>query len=239
MKRRRTVATAVVIVAIALAGCIGPFADSSPSDEVLDADGEYTWDADTDVHVTVDVGSYAAVYDLDGETTFELSQRSYYRDRAVDIEAVRFQYPNGTELTGSDLEISQSRSTTTVEVPDGNGTLAFTAPAGSKEAIIPGLVEGSYTIELPENHRVGNFFLSNVRPSNDDSDRTDGRQVLTWEATSSDIYIQFYLSRDHYLFYGMIIGGIGIGIGGTLYYRRQIRQLAERRRRLAGELLDD
>lgn len=233
MNSRRVAALAATIALVALTGCIGPFASGGISDDTLDAEADYHWEAEADAAIEVEVGEYRAVYDLDGETTISLTQRSYYQDRALDVEAVRFRYPNGTELTGSELDVSQSRSTTTIEVPDGNGTLAFTAPSGSKHVVVPAIVEGSYEVALPPGHRVGNFFLSNVGPSDDDRAVVDDRHVLTWEENDSDIQIRFYLARDHYLFWGIIFGGLGIAIGGSLYYRRQIRRLAERRRELA------
>lgn len=239
MTIRRAIVTVVVLVLVALAGCVGAFGGSSLSDERLDADAEYEWDSDADVHVTVEVGQFYAVYRLDGETTYDLSRSGYYQDRAIDIEAVRFRYPNGTELTGSQLDIAQSRSTTTIEVPDGNGSLAFSASAGAKQVVVPGLVEGSYTVALPPGHRVGNFILSNVRPSYDENHDEPERQVLHWSEHDGDISVQFYLERDHYLFWGIILGGLAVAGGGTLYYRRQIHRLAMRRHELANDLIDE
>lgn len=239
MNRRHVLALGGVAVLFLLAGCIGPFSSGSISDDTLDAEAEYAWDSDADVHVQVDVGEFRAVYDLDGETAYELSRSTYYRDQPVDIEAVRYQYPNGTELTGSELDIDQGRSTTYIDVPDGNGTLAFSAPAGSKRVEIPALVEGTYTVELPRGHRVNNFFLSDVSPSQSSDEVIDDRQILTWSDNDDDINIQFHLWRDHYLFWGLVVGLTGIAIGGVFYYRRQIRRLADRRREIGLDVHDD
>lgn len=232
MSTRRYAAIGAVAFLLLLGGCIGPFADDL-SDEELDAEADYEWEADADVYATVDVGEAAIVYDLDGDdTSFELTRGGYYRDRAIDVEAVRYRAPNGTEWTGSELDISQSSSTTSIDVPVPNGTLAMTVPAGSKLVEIPGLVSGSYEVELPRGHRVGNFFLSDVSPSADTETVIDDRQVLTWDDNDDDIEVQFYLARDHYLFWGLILGGIAVAGLGTLYFRRKISRLATHRREI-------
>lgn len=239
MNRRQLLSLIAVAVVLLLGGCLGSFGgDGGLSEDDLDAEADYEWDGDTDVHVIVDTDRYRAVYDLGNETTYELSSSSFLQNQPVDIEAVRFRYPNGTELVGSELTIEQDDSSTVIEVPAGNGTLAFSGPASAKEVVIPGLVEGSYTVELPEGFRVGNFFLSDVRPGQSDDHVEADRHVLTWSSVDDDIYVQFYLWRDNYLFWGIFAGLTGIAIGGVLYYRRQINRLA-RRRQAIGPTVDD
>ncbi len=240
MNRRRILALAAVALVLLLGGCLGSFGgDGGLSEDDLDADADYEWDGDTDVYVIVDTDRYRAVYDLGNETTFELSSSSFLQDQAIDIEAVRYRYPNGTEVLGSELAIEQDDSSTVIEVPAGNGTLAFSGPSSAKEVVIPGLVEGSYTVELPAGFRVGNFFLSDVRPTHGEESVVDDRHVLTWSEVDDDIYVQFYLWRDHYLFWGILLGLTGIAIGGVLYYRRQINRLARRRQAIGPDVHDE
>lgn len=241
MTSNRRFAVIALGLVFLLSGCIGPFAgDGGGLDEdALDAEADYEWDADTDAHVRVESGSFYAVYDLEGETTYELSSSSFTSDSPLDIEAVRYRYPNGTELPGSDLEIEQDSSSTVVEVPDGNGTLAFSGPASSKQVEIPGLVEGSYTVELPPDFRVGNFFLSDVDPTHSSAAIAGDRQVLTWDDNGADIYLKYYLWRDHYLFWGTGLGLGALAIGGVLYYRRQIKRLTQRRQELGFDIYED
>lgn len=229
---------AVLVLLVLLAGCIGPFADDDIDDEQLDEPAEYDWDTEFDVDATVDVGEYAVVYHLNGTTSLELSQRGWYTRQPVDVRAVQFRYPNGSTITGSALDISQSSDATEIKVPDGNGSLAFTAPSGSKEVVIPGYVEGDYRVTLPPDHRVGNFFLSDVRPSGYESEIDGDVQILTWQENDDDIYVQFYLERDHYLFYGLMVALSLIAVGGVLYYRRRIRALARRRHEMGLDLSD-
>ncbi len=233
-----TIISVIAFLAV-LAGCIGPFASSDiPADE-LDKEANYTWDSDADVTIDIEGSVYRAVYSLDGETTFELSTRSRRGSSPVDIEAVRYRFPNGTMLTGSQLDISQSSSRTTIEVPDGNGTLAFTAETSSNRAVIHGLAAGSYRVDLPEGHRVGNFFLSAVSPSGYESELEGDTQVLYWDENDDDIYLDYYLSRDHYLFYGFLLSSGLVMAGGFVYYRRKINALARKRRRLSQRIETD
>jgi len=52
----------------------------------------------------------------------------------MNVHSVRYWYPNGTELTGSELEIEQGGSMTTVQVPDGDGTLRSPARPGARRS---------------------------------------------------------------------------------------------------------
>lgn len=234
--RRSILALALVLV---MAGCIGPFAGDDIDDEALDAEANYTWDHPADAYIQLSVGSYTAVYELDGQDSFELSRMGWGTRQAVDVTAVRYRFPNGTELTGSDLDIDQSSGETTIDVPDGNGTLAFTGPAGSKEAEIPGLTTGTYVVELPGGHRVTNYFLSDVQPSADNVTLVDDRHVLQWDDHGGDLFMRYHLWRDHYLLYGAVLILTGIAVGGTLYYRRKIRRTIERRQELGLDVEDD
>ena len=238
MNRRVFVAVLVLFVLITMAGCIGPFADDGLTDEDLDAPANYTWDSPYDGDIDVDTSAYHAVYHLDGTDTFELSRRGYYRQSPRDVEAVRYRFPNGTMLTGSEIDIEQSSTATTITVPDGNGTLAFRGAASSRQVTIPALVEGSYRVTLPEDRRVQNFFISDVSPSNDESTIVDGRQILTWDDNSDTIRVQYHHWRDHYLFYGFL-GMLGvITLIGLAYYRRELRRIA-RKREQTGLDIDD
>lgn len=231
MRRRLVIITLVAALAF-LGGCIGPFASDGLSEDDLDREANYTWDHDVDVHVDIEDSVYRAVYKLDGETSFELSTRARTGSQPVDIEAVRYVYPNGTMLSGSQLDISQSSSRTTIEVPDGNGTLAFTTEVSSNRAVIHGLTEGTYRVALPPDHRVGNFFLSSVSPSGYDTEVDGDRHLLTWEDNSDDVFVEYYLWRDHYLFYGFLLMSGIVGVGGIVYYRRKIEALARKRRQV-------
>ncbi|MFP8953606.1 DUF5803 family protein [Natrialbaceae archaeon A-arb3/5] len=235
MNRRLVLASIAVAVLVGLAGCSMIF--GGISDEELDRDQEYgdLQDRDADVAIDVEGGSlignseFRAVYDLNETDELSLYRSNIYRDEALDIHSVRYWDENGTEMTGSELEVDQSRSSTDVRLPDENGTLAFTGDAGSKTFTLPAYVEGSYDVTVPEDHRTSNFLFGNVNPGGYDREVVDNRERLTWETVDSTISLRFYQTRDIPLFIGLVataglLGGIGIA-----YYYRQVKQLKEQR----------
>lgn len=235
MNRRLVLAVIVVGSLVAFSGCSAIF--GGISDEQLDSDAEYGELRDSDANVTIaiedgnliDGGEFRAVYDLNGTEELSLHRSTIYRDEPLDIRAVRYWYPNGTELTGSELAVDQGRSSTTVEVPDGNGTLAFSGEAGRKTFRLPAYVEGSYAVTIPEGHRTSNFLFGDVSPGGYEREIVDGRERLTWDEVEGTISLRYYLARDIPLFLGLVgvallIGGVGIG-----YYYRQIKRLREQR----------
>ncbi len=229
------------MIAVALlamgAGCTAFF--GGISDEQLDQEGNYSDLRDSDADVAIEIedgnlingGEFRAVYDLNGTEELSLYRSTIYRDEPLQIDSVRYWYPNGTELTGSELAVSQGRSATTVEVPDENGTLAFSGEAGRKTFTLPAYVGGSYEITLPENHRTGNFLFGDVSPNGAEREIISGQERLSWEEIEADrtISLRYYLARDIPLFLGLIgiaflLGGLGIG-----YYYRQVKRLQEQR----------
>lgn len=214
MRRRLRLAAALSLVAlmVATAGCSAIF--GGIDDDTLDASGEYDdlRGSDADVAIDVEGGEFRAVYDLNDTEDLSLYRPGLYADDPLDIEAVRYWYPNGTELTGSEIGVDQDRSSTDVSVPDGNGTLAFRGDAGAKTFTLPAYVSGSYEVSLPEAHRTDNFFFGDVNPGGYDREIVDDRELLTWENVDSTLSVRFFLERDVYLFAGLL--GIAIVLGG-------------------------
>ncbi|WP_265111275.1 DUF5803 family protein [Halosolutus halophilus] len=239
MNRRFALAILAVALLVSIAGCSTIF--GGISDEELDRDEEYDDLRDSDADVAIDVegggligdGEFRAVYDLNETDELSLYRSSFYRDEAFDIHSVRYWYPNGTVLTGSELDVDQGRSSTEVAVPDGNGTLAFSGDAGSKTFRLPAFVTGSYEVTLPEDHRTTNFLFGDVNPGGYERETVDGdRERLVWEEVDSTISIRFYHARDITLFAGLVgtvvlLGGVGIG-----YYYRKVKRLREQREEL-------
>ncbi|MHC3437514.1 DUF5803 family protein [Natrialbaceae archaeon A-gly3] len=246
MNRRLLLATVAVLALVGLAGCSAIF--GGISDEDLDREQEYDDLKDREADVVVDIedvslissGEFRAVYDLDDTEEIELYRSSFYRDTALDVEAVRYWYPNGTEVTGSELEVDQGRSSTDIEVPDGNGTLAFTASAGSRTFQLPAYIGGSYEVTLDEGYRTSGFLFGNVAPSGYDREIVDDRERLTWEENDGTISLRYYLPRDVRYFYGLVaivlfVGGLGAG-----YYYRQMKRLQEKRQEMGLDVeIDD
>ncbi|QSW98107.1 DUF5803 family protein [Haloterrigena alkaliphila] len=247
MNRRLVLAALAVGLLVTTAGC--SMFGGGISDEELDQDQEYDDLRDSDADVAIDVetgslisnGEFRAVYDLEEQEELSLYRSNLYSDQALDIHSVRYWYPNGTEVTGSELDIEQGQSSTDVRVPDGNGTLAFSGEAGRKTFGLPAYVEGSYEITLPAGHRTSNFIFGDVTPNGYEREVVDDSERLTWDELDSDISLRYYLTRDIPLFVGLVgavalIGGAGIG-----YYYREVKRLKAQREELGldVELEDD
>ncbi|RQG99687.1 DUF5803 family protein [Natrarchaeobius oligotrophus] len=235
MNRRLVLAAVAVALLAGLAGCSMIF--GGISDEELDREQEYDdlRDRDADVVVDIEGGSlisnsdFRAVYDLNETDELTLYRSNFYRDEALDIHSVRYWYPNGTELTGSELFVDQSRSSTEVRVPDGNGTIAFSGSGGSNTFQLPAYVHESHEVILPEGHRTSNFLFGNVNPGGYEREVVDDREHLTWEHVDGTISLRFYQTRDVPLFAGLVAVVVVFGGAGIAYYYRQVKRLQERR----------
>ncbi|ELY44474.1 DUF5803 family protein [Natronorubrum sulfidifaciens] len=247
MNRRLVLAVLAVGLLVGAAGCTALF--SGISDEELDREQEYDDLRESDADVAIDIeggsiisnGEFRAVYDLEDTEELSLYRSNIYSDRALDIHSVRYWHPNGTEMTGSELDIEQSDTSTDVRVPDGNGTLAFSGDAGRKTFTLPAYMEGSYEVTIPEDHRTSNFLFGSVNPSGYDREIVDSHERLTWEDVDSTISLRYYLDRDIPLFIGLVATVVVIGGAGAAYYYRQVKRLRKQREELGldVELEDD
>ncbi len=235
MSRRRLFLGVVAVAVLATAaGCTTLFGSGSISDEQLDAEPSepYEWnETDTDVTIWVRGDSYRAVYHLNDTERLELFRNEFRSQEPVGVRAVRFRYPNGTVVNGSKLTVNKKDSKTVVEVPDPNGSLAFTAGATSKRFSQPNYMAGSYEIVLPEHHRSNVFLFGDVSPGNyERSVEGDNRQHIVWDReVNGGLSVRYYLQRDIWLFGGVSLTAIVIGGLGMLYKRYQIRSLRELR----------
>ena len=247
VNRRLVLATAAVAVLLITAGCMSMIFGGI-SDETLDEEQDYEdlRHADNDANVTIEVGSgslissgeFRAVYNLSDTEELSLYRSTFYRENALDIRAVRYWYPNGTELTGSELDIDQSRSSTEVRVPDGNGTLAFTGDASQRTFYLPAYVSDSYEVILPEGYRTTNYLFGAVSPSGYDRTTVDDQEHLHWERLDSSLSIRFYNSRDVPIFAGIVLLVVTVGGAGVAYYYRQVKSLEEKRQSMGPDDVD-
>ncbi|MFP9190418.1 DUF5803 family protein [Natronosalvus vescus] len=246
VNRRLLLATAVVALLMVTAGCSMIF--GGISDETLDEEQDYDDLRDREANVTIEVGSggiissgeFRAVYDLNDTEELSLYRSTFYRENALDIRAVRYWYPNGTELTGSEIHVDQGRSSTEVRVPDSNGTLAFTGDAGQRTFYLPAFVDDSYEVILPEGYRTTNYLFGQVSPGGYDREVRDDREHLTWEHTGSSLSIRFYPSRDIPIFIGVLVLVTTLGGLGVAYYYRQVKRLEEQRKEMGIDVeMDD
>ncbi|WP_135533218.1 DUF5803 family protein [Halostella pelagica] len=232
MNRRLVLATVLVGAVALTAGCsFGPFADDI-SDEELDEDAEYDWETNSTVTIRIEDTEYQAVYDVSDQSKLSVYQSGFSGNEPVNVRAVQYRYPNGTFVNGSELDVSKEGGETVIELPQENGTVAYTADTRPKEFGTPVLVEGSHEVVLPPNHQTGNFIFSHVSPSNPEKRSVDDRVHLRWDNPDQNIFVRYYLERDIYIFGGLVaILGV-VMIGGLIYYLRQIRELEAQRKEL-------
>ncbi|MFB6193570.1 MAG: DUF5803 family protein [Halobaculum sp.] len=234
-----------LVVLLALSGCTGVFGGGSVSDERLDAQppGPYDWNSSADADITLYANTtFAAVYDADG-AEMRLFRRDGFGGRnPLSVEAVRYQYPNGTVISGTELaergEIRRTRGAVIVEFPNGDvegDELAFTGESSPKRFALPTYVTGTYEISLPPGRRIGLPVFGRVSPpaSQISDPGSDDRVTVRIEKVESDTVVaQFYLPRDIRLLAGLLLVGGLVAGGGVAYYLRQIRQLQAEREEL-------
>lgn len=243
--RRRLALLGVLAMLVALAGCSSVFGPGEPDQARLNENASYDWDTDSKVSITVNRSSYKAVYGVANRSTLELYNRDELgTEHNLDISALRYRYPNGTTITtnSSALSVEQTRERTILALPnESDGQVAFSAPRHGKQFTTPVFVEGSYSVRLPANARVGIPLLSQVSPGNYETTvGEDGYMTVQWEeVTSRALRVRWYLQRDLLLFTGIAAVAVIIGSGGALYYYRQIIQLKRRREETAIDVEQD
>lgn len=238
LQSRTLLATALIGLLAVSAGCAGLFGSEVP-DSALDKEPPepYDWNTSTTgtIHVVDGGDRYQAVFDLsDANTTkLVLYERGLASDRPEWVRSVRYRYPNGTVVNGTDpaIEVKLKGSRRVVKVPDSEGKLAFTGPSDIKQFGIRTPVKGTYEVVLPPGRRVGSFLFGRVSPGGY-STTVDGENRLhvTWDREiGNPIYMRYYLIRDLWLFRGGVALLALVGAGGALYYLRKIRGLKRRR----------
>ncbi|THE62847.1 hypothetical protein D8Y22_20520 [Salinadaptatus halalkaliphilus] len=246
MNRRLVLASIAVVLLVSLAGCSMIF--GGISDEELDREQEYDDLRDHEADVVIDIedaglitnDEFRAVYDLNETDELSLYRSNIYRETPLDVHSVRYWYPNGTVVTGSELDIDQSRSSTEVRVPDGNGTLAFSGDAGSRTFQLPAYIHGSYDVVLPEGYRTSNFLFGSANPGGAEREIVDDREHLHWESVDSTISLRYYQTRDIPLFLGLIGVVAVLGGAGLAYSYHQMKRLREQREELGLDVeIDD
>lgn len=244
MNRRLLLGALCVALLAVTAGCLtlgaGPV-----SDEQLDAEPNepYAWDENETVHITVQENArFRAVYELN-QSSIDLFRRDGFGgENPLDVEAVRYQYPNGTVITGSEFDdrggaVRRTRDVTRVVLPNdsaADGKLAFTAGSTPKRFTLPVFVEGSYELVLPPDRRTDFLLFGSISPPPTTTSVDDENRVhIEWdEVTGRTVVVQFYLQRDLTIF-GAAAAVLGVvGVAGLVYYRRQIEALRARREEL-------
>ena len=252
---RRLLAAVALVVVLSLSGCSTIFGDDVNDPEALSQDADYEFDTERDAYVRVNADNYTAVYNVsatreDGNAIELYTTDALSLEQPLELYGLQFQYPNGTRLRYAEdgsvqrifpngttepagdgvFAVSNDRSRTTVQLPAEEGQLAFTTPKSGKEVAVQTPVEGSYELVLPPNTDASLPILSQVRPSNDERFEDGNRVHLVWEKLDAELLVvRWYLDRDIWLFGGVAVLGIAVGLVGAGYYYLQIRQARRRR----------
>ncbi|MFC7142804.1 DUF5803 family protein [Halosimplex aquaticum] len=238
MRRRLVPALALLAVLVALAGCTSPFG-GGPDQTELNRNASYDWDTNATTTYNVSRGQFTGVIAVENQSYIELYQRDELgTEEPLQIAALRFRFPNGTVVkpaNRSNLGVEHGQSRANVTLPQAGGQVAFTAERpNAKRFATPLFVDSPHSVEvtLPPQARVGVPLLSKVSPGDYTTPLNEetGRMTVRWnEVQRGPILVRYYLARDLLLFGG--VGGILtlVGIGGALYYLRQIRVLERRR----------
>lgn len=252
MNRRLLLGGIALALLAVTSGCLGIGTGDVPADRIdAEPKAEYEWDANATTRITIQKNAnFRAVYEMN-QSEIQLFRRDGFGGQnPLSVEAVRYRYPNGTVITGTEIRnrggaVSQTRSVTTVQLPDdappnGGGKLAFTSEGSPKRFTLPTYVEGSYEVVLPPNRDVEFPVFGSVNPASDERTTIDGQVHLRWnEVTADTVAVQYYLERDLYIFAGIVAVLTVIGLVGLLHYRRQIESLQEKREELGLDVEGD
>lgn len=234
MKRKRLLALGALVLAAALAGC--GFGSSEIPEDRLNENATYDWDTSANATFNISRSSYATVLNVTNETVEVWQRDPIEGDTPVRLRALKFRFENGTVVRSNEtgnLTARTSQDRTIIEMPTDSGKVAYTAPRSGKSFSTPVFANGSHEVILPPGARVGIPLLSQVRPGNWNSTVENNRMTIRWEnLTSGSISARYYLQRDLLLFAAVAVISILVGIGGALYYLRQIRSLEARREEL-------
>ncbi|WP_330630281.1 DUF5803 family protein [Halocatena halophila] len=247
---KRTLALVIVALLAVSAGCLSLANAGDEGDGVAQLFGDekqsnvtYDWETDTDATITIGADTYRSVYKLD-TTTIELYYRGEIdRRQPVSVEAVRYRYSNGTVIDDHPKLTTESNDdVTTITVPEANGTVAFQARSHRKEFIAPvylGREKPSYEVILPPDTDVSIPVVSSVHPQGATTTTENGRVHIRWdEVTTNSIAIKWYLTRDLYIFAGILGAVIVVGSIGMAYYVITLRKLREQREQMEVESIE-
>lgn len=228
--RRRLLAVGALALLGVLAGCFGPA--EIPEDD-LTGNASYDWDANASGAYDLSRSSYETVYNVTNRSTIAVNDRDALgTESPIRIRLLQFRFRNGTVVnaTHGNLSATLAQRRTTIDLPARDGEVAFTASRSGKQFSIPVAVPGPQEIRLPPGARVGVPILSQVSPGEYETTVDDGRMTVRW-ANESDgtLTVHYYLQRDLLLFSLLVVVGTTLGVGGSVYYLRQIRRLKRRR----------
>jgi hypothetical protein len=252
VNRRFALAVATIALLAVSAGCLGyATGGGEVTNETLDAEPPREYDFDTDRDAAFELSTdarYTAVYAVGDREELRLyEQTPYAGDQPLEFEAFRYRYPDGEVITGSEFrarggEIERTTDETWIRFADdmAGGKAAFSGAGSPRRFTMRAYVEGSYAVTLPAGFTTEFPIVGHVSPRDHAVETVGDRERIVWEeVTGGSIVVQSYREGDLVVFGVILLIGAVAAVAGTLYFRRQLEALRERRRDLGLGVYDD
>lgn len=251
MNRRFALAIVAVSLLLLSGGCLSYATGGGEiTNETLDAEPPVAYDFDTtrDAAFTLTAAAeYTVVYNVSGREELRLYEETVYAgDQPLEFEALRYQYPNGEVITGSEFrarggEIEQTPDEVWVRFGDDmdGGALAIAGAGSPRRFTSLAYVEGSYAVTLPSAFSTDVPLVGHVSPRSYTVETVDNRDRIVWESVSRSIVVQSYRETDLFVFGGIFAIALLIAVAGTLRFKRQLAALREKRREMGLGVYED
>lgn len=240
---RRILAVLALVGLLFTSGCLGALGGGGPMDEnrLNEPPSEpYNWNASSDTHITITADAdYRAVYDTDADAfggRLNLSSTDALgTKRPLTVRSLRYRYPNGTVINGTELEAhggdlyTESNELRVVPPAEG-GKIAFSGESTPKRFSLPVFLDGSTTVVLPPDRRTAVPLFGQVVPAPTEKRMVGDQVVIYWEdLTAPSMLVRYYIQRDILIFGGLAAGLTIVGAVGLVRYRRELQRLREQR----------
>lgn len=198
----------------------------------------YDWNTSANATLTVASNQYSSVYELEKKKLKLYTHGPVGSEQPLNVRAVKYRYPNETVVTTDhpDLSVKKSNKRTTLNAPSDNGKIAFVTDKRPKSISIPVFLDSkdsAYEIILPQNMDVDVPIIGTVSPGGYKTTTEDGRVHIVWDSIDANaVSVQYYLTRDLYIFSAVLVLGLIAGLAGAGYYIFQIRRLKRLRQRI-------
>ena len=242
MNRRFALAVAVVALLAVSAGCLTYVNDGGDvANETLDAEPPQAYDFATDRDAAINLSSgtqYTVVYNVSGVDEIRFYRQTPYQgDLPFEFEAFRYQYPDGEVINGTEFrarggEVDRTPDETWVRfAPEmEGGRMALSAAGSPRRFTTLTYVEGSYAVTLPPGFSTEVPIVGHISPRDHEIETVDGRDRITWDSvTSGSVVVQSYRETDLVVFGVILVIAAVAAVVGTVYFRRQLTELRERR----------
>jgi hypothetical protein len=252
VNRRFALAVAAIALLAVSAGCLGyATGGGEVTNETLDAEPPREYDFDTERDAAFELSTdnrYTAVYAVDDREELRLYRQTPYQgDQPLEFEAFRYRYPDGEVVTGSEFrarggEIERTTDETWIRFADdmAGGEVAFSGAGSPRRFSTRAYVEGSYAVTLPPGFSTEFPIVGHVSPGDHTVETVGDRDRVVWDdVTSGSVVVQSYREGDLVVFGVILLIGAVAAVAGTLYFRRQLAALRQRRRDLGLGVYDD